>query len=119
MSSDVQDQQAEFSDNYIDSADEEEASQPEIVEISMIAKKWSFEPATITVNEGDTVLLHVESIDVTHGLKMLDFEVDENLIPGETVDIQFVADKKGTFTFSCSVYCGSGHNYMTGQLIVN
>ncbi len=95
------------------------AGEGETVEINMIAKQWSFEPSTITVNEGDTVLLHIESTDVTHGISIPEFEVYENLIPGETVDIQFVADKKGTFTFSCSVYCGSGHNYMTGQLIVN
>jgi cytochrome c oxidase subunit 2 len=89
------------------------------IEINMIAKQWSFEPATITINEGYTVILHVESIDVAHSIAIPDFGVYENLIPGKTTTIQFVADKKGTFRFSCTVYCGSGHNSMTGQLIIN
>lgn len=126
--SDVQDQQddsnnEDFDDTSVDDFDnedeeiEEETSQ--IVEINMIAKQWNFEPGTITVNEGDNVLLNIENIDVTHGISIPDFGINENLIPGETTSIQFIADKKGVFTFYCSVYCGSGHNSMTGQLIVN
>lgn len=92
---------------------------PQIKEFDITAKKWDFSPSTITVNEGDTVILNVESIDVEHGFALLDFGINEQLSPGETVRIEFVADKKGTFSFFCNVYCGSGHSGMKGILVVN
>jgi cytochrome c oxidase subunit II len=94
------------------------SGEPTTKEINMVAKKWSFEPETITVKQGDTVLLHVESIDVKHGISLPAFGVNENLNAGETVDIEFVADKKGSFPFICSVWCGVGHGGMKGTIIV-
>lgn len=90
----------------------------EIKVFEMTAKQWEFEPSTITVNRGDTVELHIESLDVTHGFSLPDFGINEVLEPGKDVHVEFVADKTGTFTFACSVPCGSGHGRMSGQLVV-
>lgn len=95
-----------------------EKSSPETKEFNVIAKKWDFSPDTITVNEGDTVILNIESIDVDHGIAIPDFGVNEKLSPGNTVKIEFVADKKGSFSFSCNVFCGIGHGSMRGTLVV-
>jgi len=35
------------------------------------AQQWSFSPSTITVNEGDVVTMNVTSIDVSHGLSLI------------------------------------------------
>ena len=91
---------------------------PSVKEFDLIARKWDFEPSTLTVNEGDTVLLHIQSIDVAHGFGLSAFSVSEYLTPGQTVDVEFVADKVGTFTYQCIIYCGSGHGNMEGQFIV-
>jgi cytochrome c oxidase subunit II len=32
--------------------------------------------------------------------------------------LRLTPDKTGTFTFACDVFCGSGHEDMTGTLIV-
>ena len=100
---------------------DDETNQDEVVqtkEFDIIAKQWDFSPNTITVNEGDNVILNIESIDVTHGFVISDFGVSEQLVSGNTVKIEFVADKKGTFSFFCNVFCGSGHSGMRGTLIV-
>ena len=104
--------------NSQDTSSTSESSTPEVKEFNVIAKKWDFSPDTITVNEGDTVVLNVESIDVSHGFVLPEFGVSEFLSPGNTVKIEFVADKKGTFSFFCNVFCGSGHSGMRGTLIV-
>lgn len=91
---------------------------PSIKEFTMTARQWKFDPETITVNEGDTVKLQITSVDVTHGFALSEFGINEFLEPGKTVNIEFIADKKGTFTFFCSVFCGSGHSEMKGTLIV-
>jgi len=87
-------------------------------EFTMIAKQWEFSPDTIRVNEGDSVVLNVKSIDVSHGLAIPLYGIDEFLSPGQTVKIEFVANKKGTFPFACSVSCGVGHGGMVGKIIV-
>ena len=89
-----------------------------IKEFSMTAKQWEFIPSEITVNEGDTVKLSIKSIDVAHGIFLREFGIDEYLSPGNTVNIEFVADKKGEFSFFCNVSCGVGHTGMRGKLIV-
>lgn len=90
-----------------------------VKEFNMIAKQFEFNPSTVEVNEGDTVILHIKSIDLTHGIAIPAFGVNQELNPGEEVTVQFVADKKGTYTFFCNIYCGAGHREMTGTLVVN
>ncbi|MEK7528651.1 MAG: cupredoxin domain-containing protein [Patescibacteria group bacterium] len=97
---------------------DEPAAAPSVVSFSMVAKQWAFEPATITVKEGDTVKLSITSTDVTHGFALPTFGVNASLAPNETTEVEFVADKKGTFTFFCSVFCGEGHTEMSGTLVV-
>ena len=95
-------------------------SQPtgQVREITMTAQNWEFIPSVIRVNEGDIVKLTISTIEGSHGLAIPDFGVNQQLNQGETVTVQFTADKKGTFTFFCNVPCGSGHRDMKGQLIV-
>lgn len=90
-----------------------------VKEFSMTAKQWKFEPNSITVNQGDLVRLKITSIDVAHGIAIPDYGINEYLSPGQTVDIEFTADRKGTFRFACSVSCGVGHSGMSGKIIVN
>lgn len=89
-----------------------------VKEYTMKANQFDFEPSTITASVGDTVKLHITSEDVAHGFALPDFGISKTLNPGETVDIEFVADKKGTFNFFCNVQCGLGHGGMRGQLVV-
>lgn len=89
-----------------------------VKEFDIIAKNWEFIPDTIEVNLGDKVELHIKSVDVVHGFALPDFGINEKLEPHQDVHVEFVADKKGIFTFACSVPCGSGHRGMKGQLIV-
>lgn len=108
----------DLAQDEISNKETSEQTEAEVKEFNITAKKWEFDPGTITVNKGDTVKLHIKSIDVSHGFGLSAFGINEQLDPGETVDIEFTADKTGTFTFACSVFCGSGHSGMKGQLIV-
>lgn len=89
-----------------------------VKEFTMTAKQWAFDPAVITVKQGDKVKIKIKSIDVTHGFALADFNVKVDLTPNKEETVEFVADKKGEFTFFCSVMCGEGHKDMTGKLVV-
>ena len=94
-------------------------SDPGVKEFDVTAKKWDWNPATITVNEGDEVKLNIKNLDVPHGFSLFEFGVNERL-PGNgaVTTVEFTADKAGEYTFFCSVPCGSGHGGMRGTLIV-
>ena len=72
------------------------------------------------VNAGDTVVLRITGLDdgsgSGHGFSLSEFNVNRAIRDGLTITIQFIANKRGTFTFRCSVVCGSGHNSMNGVL---
>lgn len=87
-------------------------------EFRMTAKQFAFEPATIEVSKGDRVRLIVTSTDVPHGISIPEYGINERLDVGKPVAIEFTADKEGTFTSFCSVFCGSGHSSMKGKIVV-
>jgi cytochrome c oxidase subunit 2 len=87
--------------------------------IDVVASQFKFEPAIISVVEGDRVRLRVRTADRTHGIGISAFGV-KALIPkgGEVATVEFVVDRAGTFAISCSEYCGTGHAAMKGRLLV-
>jgi len=91
----------------------------EVVEIAVTARQFEFIPSVIEVNEGDTVILKITSIDVDHGIMIPKFGVNERVPVGGEITVQFVASEKGTYDFFCQVYCGEGHKGMQGTLVVN
>lgn len=90
----------------------------EVREYEIEARQFAFIPSNITVNKGDTVKLRITSVDVPHGFVIDKLGISKKLPPGETVEIEFVADKEGNFSFYCSVPCGEGHREMKGWLFV-
>jgi cytochrome c oxidase subunit 2 len=86
--------------------------------IEVIASRFQFEPAAISVVRGDNVRLRLRSADRSHAFAIKAFRV-KALIPkmGE-VTVDFVADRAGTFDFTCAEYCGTGHSAMKGKLVV-
>lgn len=110
--------QADVDTNTQAPSQDQAQTKPEDVLVTIVAKAWEFEPSTIRVKEGQRVNLQVVSIDVTHGFNLAIFGVNERLEPGTTVRTSFVADRKGTFSFFCDVFCGDGHGGMRGTLIV-
>lgn len=80
--------------------------------------RFAFTPSTLNVGVGDTVVINATAKDTTHGISIPEFAVNLIVPNGTTQTTSFVANKAGTYTFRCSVYCGEGHSDMTGTLIV-
>jgi cytochrome c oxidase subunit II len=93
------------------------SAEPQVV--SVIAKRFAFEPAQITVQVGQPVRLVVSSADGVHGLEIKKLKVKKD-IPrgGEMVVIDFTPKTAGEFPIMCSEYCGDGHDDMRGTLVV-
>lgn len=86
--------------------------------VKMEAFQYGFKPDPLVVKRGEKVRLLVTSTDVLHGIMIRELGVNEKLPPGKVVAIEFNADKTGTFTIHCSIFCGPGHGKMHSRLIV-
>jgi cytochrome c oxidase subunit 2 len=87
-------------------------------EIHITAKKFEFTPDTITLKKGEPVVLVLSSQDRKHGFNLRAFGIRADVNPGGTAQIRFNPSKTGKFTFSCDVFCGEGHEDMTGTMVV-
>ena len=92
------------------------ASAPRVIEV--VAKKFEFVPGEIRVARGEAVVLQFTAPEVPMGFNLADFNLRADIVPGKVTALPFTADKAGTFTFLCDVFCGSGHEDMSGTLVV-
>ncbi len=78
------------------------------------------EKPIIEVSKGDVVVFKLTSSDVVHGFSLKDFGVylTDGIQPGKATYVSFIADKVGTFTFSCNAICGEMHQNMQGTVVV-
>jgi len=88
------------------------------VEIRITAKQFEFDPRTITVQKGKPVRLVITSADVDHGFKLEAFGINQKVPAKKTINLEFTPDQIGKFEFRCSIVCGSGHEDMLGELVV-
>lgn len=67
-------------------------------------ERYTFDPAFIVVNRGDTVVLKIHTLKGDkHIVTIPDFKVPETIIMrGEEKTIRFVANKAGVFEFKCT-----------------
>ncbi len=86
--------------------------------IRITARKFEFSPHTLTLKKGVPVVLEVTALDRVHGFNLPDFGVRSDLVPGKVTRFRFTPDKTGEFVFFCDVFCGDGHEEMSGVLTV-
>jgi len=100
----------------IRSAAREARNHEQVIRIS--ASTFEYKPSEITVKKGVPVTLELVSQDRHHGFKLAEFHLQANVQPGVVEKVRFIPDKAGKFTFFCDVFCGDGHEDMSGTLTV-
>ncbi len=92
------------------------ATEPRVVRI--VAKRFSYTPSEVTLKKGEPVVLELVSEDRVHGFKLPAFKIRTDVRPNEVARVPLTPDRTGRFTFACDVFCGDGHDEMSGTLIV-
>ena len=90
-----------------------------VVSVQMTAEDFKFIPSVINAKVGDTIKITLIGKDNKHSFSLSAFHENVAVNPGQTKTFSFKVNKKGTFTFRCGVPCGSGHEDMTGTLVVS
>ncbi len=86
--------------------------------VRITARKFVFLPRELTLKKGEPVVLELTTADVVMGFNCPDLGVRADIIPGQTARLRFTPDKAGTFDFLCDIFCGEGHEGMSGKLKV-
>ena len=92
------------------------------VEVFMTAIRSHYEPEIVEVNKGNRVILNLTNLertyDATHGFALPGYNITSSIEAGETVTLDFVADKEGVFSFYCTEFCSALHLEMVGYFLV-
>ena len=86
--------------------------------VKITARKFVFLPREVTLKKGQPVILEFTTADVVMGFNCPEFNVRADIIPGQTARVRFTPDKAGAFIFLCDIFCGEGHEGMSGMLKV-
>ena len=86
--------------------------------ISMLAMKFDYLPDTVTVKRGKPVMLELSTLDRIHGFDAPGLGLQADIAPGAPTILRFTPQNAGTYNLHCDNFCGSGHEGMTGRIIV-
>jgi cytochrome c oxidase subunit 2 len=86
--------------------------------IRITAKRFEYSPRTLTLKKGVPVVLELTALDRVHGFNLPDFGLRTDVLPGKVTRIRFTPNKTGEFVYFCDVFCGEGHEQMSGTLTV-
>ncbi len=91
---------------------------PDAYEVVLIGQAWSFDPAEIRVPAGAEITIIATSTDVIHGVHVESTRINMMLIPGQVSRTTYTFKTPGEYLMVCHEYCGSGHHFMFGKVIV-
>jgi cytochrome c oxidase subunit II len=87
--------------------------------IKITAKKFEYSPNEIRIKKGVPVVFEFTSLDRIHGFTVPDLDgVRLTIEPGKVNRVTIMAPKAGNYEFHCDLFCGDGHEGMTGTIIV-
>ncbi len=104
-----------------------EKSDSDILDIKVTGKQWMWrirhpggkrEINELHVPQGSKVRLTLISRDVIHSFFIPAFRIKHDVLPYRYYTMWFRPLKTGEYRLFCAEYCGMGHSYMRGRIIV-
>lgn len=93
--------------------------------VHIVAQMWLFAPNQIPIPDsgleipvGAEVTFYVTSVDVQHGFKLQNTNINFMAIPGEVSTLTTTFKEPGKYDFICTEYCGTGHAAMYGSITI-
>ena len=86
--------------------------------VHVTAKKFEYTPSVIRLKAGVPAVIELTTLDRRHGFAVPDLGIDEEIAPGRPTVVRLTPDRPGEYPFHCSVFCGDGHEGMSGRIVV-
>lgn len=90
---------------------------PPGADVYLLAQAFSWYPI-LKLEAGVSYRLHASALDFQHGLSLHPHEWAIQLYPGYEWVYRFTPTHIGVYHLVCNEYCGLGHHFMVGKLIV-
>lgn len=84
----------------------------------MVGRMFTFQPGRMEIPVGSTVHFQITSPDVVHGFEIAGTNVNMMVVPGHINRATYTFDRPGEYLIVCNEYCGTGHQVMSGKIIV-
>lgn len=91
---------------------------PPGADIYMLGRMWSWYPV-LKLEEGVTYTLHLSSMDLNHGFSLYPVKINFMVLPNYDYALKVTPNASGEFKVICNEFCGIGHHFMVGKVIVN
>jgi cytochrome c oxidase subunit II len=91
---------------------------PNRYEVVLVGQAWSFNPAEIRIPANAETTFIATSTDVLHGFNIEGTRVNVMLIPGQVTRTTHTFRVPGEYLTICHEFCGVGHHFMHGKVIV-
>ncbi|SDJ52347.1 cytochrome c oxidase subunit 2 [Paraburkholderia steynii] len=92
------------------------AAEPRVIKVS--ARRFVFTPNQIKLAPHENVVFELTALDTVMGFAIPQFNVRADVPPGAVVRVPAQAGPAGTVDFLCDIFCGSGHETMSGTIVV-
>src|SRR5271170_5073924 len=86
--------------------------------IKVSAKRFEYSPQEIRLKKGVPVVFQLTTEDRSHGFNIPSMNLRADVVPGKVTELKVTPQKDGEFDFFCDVFCGSGHEGMSGKITV-
>ncbi|MGH9332107.1 MAG: cupredoxin domain-containing protein [Vicinamibacterales bacterium] len=87
-------------------------------ELTVTARKYSYDPSRIEVAHNDLVKITFETADIPHSFTIDAYRIAKRASAGRSVTFEFRADQPGTFPIYCNIAEDDGCRKMQGELVV-
>lgn len=87
--------------------------------IEVLAQRFRFTPNEIALGSGRPAVLAIASLDFVHGFRVPELGIRTDLVPGTVTRVAIKALAPGRYDFLCDNFCGSGHEEMSGTIVVS
>ncbi len=90
-----------------------------LYQVFINAQMWSFEPSEMYFPVGSEVDFYLSSKDVVHGFHIAEKGINMMAVPGGINKTTTKFTEPGIYNIVCHEYCGSGHQHMMAEIIIN
>lgn len=87
--------------------------------LTVVARKYVYEPARLEANLDDLVRVTLTSPDIAHSFTVDAYRIAKRVGGGQTVTFEFRADQAGTFPVYCNLKQDDRCREMHGELVVH
>ena len=91
---------------------------PQTHECDVVGRDFAFNPPRLEVRQNDLVRIRFRADDIPHAIAIDEYRINRRAGIGQTIVIEFRADRAGSFPIYCSLTADERCRRMKGELIV-